>query len=915
MPDLKQALKDFVATSNSGKYSDEKTLMSKFPELKGYDVNSLRDYVATSNSGKYKKEEELNSKFPEFFSVKKKVISEPTSQEKLWGSSSKPKDVYTTLVTDVQKKGGVLASSNGTKLEMKTFKGFSKDDLSKMKSTSTQEANKIKTPKPKENKEDKDFIDYVVGNTDLGIAMASKSIYDTPSLVYEAASLVTNPIVKTVYKMTGNEENFVPASPENMSKLLGVENIPSKILKEKIGKLNQELEKQSASYGGDPLTAIQEGRYSDAAKLVVGTTLQSLPAMAIAAGTGGGSAGLYAIGITTSAQKNEQLKEEHPELSAGARITNSLASGALEATFGHVFTGATGSVVGKILRAEGKAGGTTLKNAFVSVAEKNIMKNPVVSFFGEVLEEGGVEFGNQMNDMATGIRKELDTKQIYNASISAMGMGVPGTLSVYGAKGYMSAKAYTKVKSLNKEIYNLQAEISKPGTSENSKKILATKMNMLIENNKQFFGSELEKLKGLSPEDKGMINKTNKVIDEVKDAITQLSYDSTLSPEALKISKEELYKDYVEAVKKKNSILSKVSGNKIDGDFSNFNGVPIDYNIENEDIHTLPIEKQNELNRKALSELNQELNPTGTEQVDITQKMVSDRVNEINKESVVTEKQPPSGQKVSEFVNRTVTLYSHAGSKFDTPLKGDLYTDGQRLVFEDRNKNVYDLGNAEELSNSNVEDVGIRPIEKTFEVVDKDNILVDGNEWGIQNELPNKGIEFDKAGNIKAVSLKNKAGNTVMHEGQVAEDIGYQILLSNAESKEQREKVNKILEEDESINGQFREAEKTAEETANKVVEPSVKKNRRRETTKQEVDTKVSDDYVSLSSKQKSLEESLSKETNGRKKKRLADEIKEVSKQKQELLNSDEKMSHINKNIDKIINELTKKGVGKPCKL
>jgi hypothetical protein len=66
MPDLKQALRDFVATSNSGKYSDEKTLMSKFPELKGYDIQALRDFVATSNSGKYATEEELFSKFPEF---------------------------------------------------------------------------------------------------------------------------------------------------------------------------------------------------------------------------------------------------------------------------------------------------------------------------------------------------------------------------------------------------------------------------------------------------------------------------------------------------------------------------------------------------------------------------------------------------------------------------------------------------------------------------------------------------------------------------------------------------------------------------------------------------------------------------------------------------------------------------------
>jgi hypothetical protein len=74
MPDqiTKQALRDFVATSNSGKYSDEKTLLSKFPELKSYDVQALKDFVATSNSGKYKSEDELFSKFPEF-EPKKKV--------------------------------------------------------------------------------------------------------------------------------------------------------------------------------------------------------------------------------------------------------------------------------------------------------------------------------------------------------------------------------------------------------------------------------------------------------------------------------------------------------------------------------------------------------------------------------------------------------------------------------------------------------------------------------------------------------------------------------------------------------------------------------------------------------------------------------------------------------------------------
>ena len=88
MPDLRQALKDFVATSNSGKYADEETLMSKFPELKGYDIQTLKDFVATSNSGKYADENELFSKFPEFNTgivpSKKKSVRSLLLKKPMW---------------------------------------------------------------------------------------------------------------------------------------------------------------------------------------------------------------------------------------------------------------------------------------------------------------------------------------------------------------------------------------------------------------------------------------------------------------------------------------------------------------------------------------------------------------------------------------------------------------------------------------------------------------------------------------------------------------------------------------------------------------------------------------------------------------------------------------------------------------
>lgn len=89
MSDIKQALRDFVATSNSGKYSTEDEILSKFPELQGYDRQLLRDFVATSNSGKYATEDEVFSKFPEFNDgVKKKGQSSSGSNQTQPGSGS-----------------------------------------------------------------------------------------------------------------------------------------------------------------------------------------------------------------------------------------------------------------------------------------------------------------------------------------------------------------------------------------------------------------------------------------------------------------------------------------------------------------------------------------------------------------------------------------------------------------------------------------------------------------------------------------------------------------------------------------------------------------------------------------------------------------------------------------------------------
>lgn len=194
-----------------------------------------------------------------------------------------------------------------------------------------------------------------------------------------------------------------------------------------------------------------------------------------------------------------------------------------------------------------------------------------------------------------------------------------------------------------------------------------------------------------------------------------------------------------------------------------------------------------------------------------------------------------SGQKVIDIINRPAILESQAGFKLEIPIEGDVYQEGKRVIFEDKNKKTYDLGNIDELSDKAVEELGIKPQEEMVSITENDKIKIGNSEWNMQLELPNYGIEYDKNGDVKAVSLKDDAGKTIMYEGQIAEDSAYQILLKQAEIPENRLEINKILEKDEEFNRQLREVEKPTKKTTSEVIEPVTKQTEKTTTKKEQL--------------------------------------------------------------------------------
>lgn len=123
---------------------------------------------------------------------------------------------------------------------------------------------------------------------------------------------------------------------------------------------------------------------------------------------------------------------------------------------------------------------------------------------------------------------------------------------------------------------------------------------------------------------------------------------------------------------------------------------------------------------------------------------------------------------------------------------------GDRIVFESENQ-IIDLGNASELMDKPVSDLNITAEASKVTVTPDGEFVVDGEVYASQPDLPTLGIEYNADGSVKSVSVMGTDGAPKMFEGQVAEDLAYQILLENAQSESQIERVNSELESDEEF--------------------------------------------------------------------------------------------------------------------
>ena len=431
-----------------------------------------------------------------------------------------------------------------------------------------------------------DFLDSLKANFDTGLLTAFQGVQDLPVNATEWAVSLTNPILNAL----GQEELAV----DNIVKAFKLENPDAKDLSKRIKKANTILQAFNDKNGGDPLAAIQNKNYLGAAKMVAGGTVQALPLMG-AALLGGGATGAAAViaGLSTS-MKQTRLREEQPEMELANRVTNAGVTGIMEGFLGQMFAGASGAAVKRIIGETGiKVGSKTVSRGIVNSLSTAVEKSPFIGLLGEVAEESTVELGEQLTDMASGIRKELDIKAITNSGIIATGMGGINTTSVYGAKGYMKANEYSQVKKINKEVNNLSQQLSNPLIPDDNKAIISSRIDRLVSENRALVGNSLEKVDALPTTVKTELNDINTTIDDLSVKFDNLQDDTTLTPEVKLAMAKEIRFNAQELQNRKFKIIE---GNYI-----------------NDDFNKLPEDKRNAFKEEAVKALEQEAVTAGKE--------------------------------------------------------------------------------------------------------------------------------------------------------------------------------------------------------------------------------------------------------------------------------------------------------------
>lgn len=471
--------------------------------------------------------------------------------------------------------------------------------------------NVVSTVKSKINK-------LATGSSQLGADYAS-----TPELLYDAFAMPQNAIAD-YFDMPS-----LRADSEKFKKNIGVRNAVKEYYQGEVIKLREHAKQVDTQYQDGIYDSFKNGDVLGGFDQLTNSFAESLAATSSIM-MGGAFAKAPQLLATSSmvfgAGKNEQLKDENPDMNTNARVVNALATGLAEGAFETIGSGSIGAAARGIIEREGaKKGAIILKDGLTNIYKATIAKNPLLASMGV---EGGTEWATKVTqnsiDVATGVKPQ-DFNVFDGATDALIGGIFGGTVFGAGLKGLenvANSKDKTTIKSNVDKTFELQKALENPDISETTKVELEKGIEKLVKTNQELVKKNVEHADNLHPKVKEKLVEAVTKSDEIKESVKAIKLDNGTNDFQKQILLDGLKDDFKKHIQLKADIL--------DGKTT-----PVD---------VLPLKEQDKIKRQALKELTAEQNPDGKKSIKIDNAQILERANKIYKEneqnSPATEAQP-----------------------------------------------------------------------------------------------------------------------------------------------------------------------------------------------------------------------------------------------------------------------------------
>jgi hypothetical protein len=329
------------------------------------------------------------------------------------------------------------------------------------------------------------------------------NIYDIGAGIYRIPEFAYG-LTKSM--MTPEQRATIMLALEPTMKTIEENNIPAQVLEKKA----QDMKSKMQVVEGTISDRFAEGDYANGFTMISNSIAESLPSTLMVVMTGGGSAGLGLMGLSTAVSKKKELDEMQKrgeiDIDEQDKYINAVATGTSEALFEAIGIGSIARVSKNIFAREGvDEGKEILRRGILDNFDNLIKKYPVLlGPLAEGMSEVATTIAQNAADKYTGVDPERDLFQGATDALivgSAMGAGFGGALKI--AQVVLPKPQRNKITENQQNIQRASELVQDPNITPEKKEALDNLAAQSSAENTKLEKEGLDKLSTI-PEDKRM---------------------------------------------------------------------------------------------------------------------------------------------------------------------------------------------------------------------------------------------------------------------------------------------------------------------------------------------------------------------------------------------------------------------------